>query len=58
MTKWLKKELKNGLKEKKRCQKLYDDWVDNEFNMGPLKFIFAVTSIKNQTPSFNTLNDL
>ena len=66
MIKQLKKELKHNLKEKKRCQKLYNDWVDNEFNMGPLKFIFAVTSntnnylnnIKDQLPSFNTLNDL
>lgn len=64
--KQLKCELKQANKEKKRCQKLYNDWVDDEFNMGPLKFVFAVISdankyfpnVKNQIPSFNTLNDL
>lgn len=65
MANWIKNELKHAKSEKKRCKKLYSDWVDNEYNCGPLKFIFAVVSesnnalnTKNNKPSFHTLNDL
>ena len=65
MKDWFKKELKRANKEKKRCKKLYSDWIDNEFNCGPNKFIFAITSDANNLLetkdieiSFNTLNDL
>lgn len=65
MANWTRSELKRANKEKKRCKKLYEDWVDNEFNCGPNKFIFGVISdannileTKNYEVSFNTLNDL
>ena len=65
MASWTKRELKRANKEKKRCKRLYADWVDNEFNCGPNKFIFGVISdansileTKNYEVSFNTLNDL
>ena len=56
-----KKELKQAKKEKLRCQKLYPDWEDNEFNCGPLKFIWGVKSwddLTTQEANFFTLNDL
>lgn len=52
----LQKELKWIKKEKLRCKKLYPDWEDNDFNCGPLKFIWAESTTIN--PSFSTLNDL
>ena len=67
MASWTSKELKKANKEKKRCKKMYKDWVDNEFNCGPNKFIFGIISDDNKnishapqdgTPSFYTLNDL
>lgn len=65
MSSWTKKEIKRANKEKKRCKKMYEDWVDNEFNCGANKFIFGITSdannileTKNCVVSFNTLNDL
>ena len=68
MANWANKELKRANKEKKRCKKLYEDWVDNEFNCGPNKFIFGIISKDNSyvlrnpqnisIPSFSTLNDL
>ena len=65
MISWTKKELKRANKEKKRCKKMYPDWVDNEFNCGANKFIYGVISesnnyleSKNNKVSFNTLNDL
>lgn len=65
MASWTKKEMKRANKERKRCKKMYPDWVDNEFNCGANKFIFGVISdsnnyleSKNNDVSFNTLNDL
>ena len=62
---WSKRELKRAKKEKKRCAKMYKDWIDNEYNCGPLKFVFAVVAEANSVftrlnlpPSFNTLNNL
>lgn len=65
MASWIKKELKRASKEKKRCKKIYSDWIDNEFNCGANKFIFGIISdsnnyldTKDNEVSFNTLNDL
>ena len=67
MASWTKTELKRANKEKKRCKKMYKDWVDNEFNCGPNKFIFGVISDDNKymleasqtgIASFQTLNNL
>ena len=54
-------ELTKIKKEKERCKNLYSDWEDNEFNCGPLKFIWAFTTIeceKGKELNFSTLNDL
>ena len=51
-----KKELNHIKREKKRCLKTYSDWEDDEYNCGPLKFIWALSS--NLNPNFSTLNDL
>lgn len=65
MKNWFRSELKRANKEKKRCKKLYKDWVDDEFNCGPNKFIFGVIADSNKyvessddVASFETLNDL
>ena len=61
MNKKLKKELKLAKKENKKCKKLYSDWEDNEFNCGPLKFIWGVVShddLHSSTPSFYSMNDI
>lgn len=67
MQSWVKKELRRANKEKKRCKKLYEDWVDDEFNCGPNKFIFGVISPDNKymleapqkgIANFYTLNNL
>lgn len=66
MTSWLIDNLDYSNKEKKRCKKLYKDWVDDEFNCGPNKFIFGVmnegnkylNAPQNKIVSFYTLNDL
>lgn len=62
----LNKETKNDLrrskKEKKRCQKLYADWKDDEYNCGPLKYIWGIKSYddlsETRDANFYTLNDL
>lgn len=56
-----RQEIKRGKKEARRCKKLYPDWEDNEFNCGPLKFIWGVISHDDMTatvPSFYSMNDL
>ena len=56
-----RKEIKAAEKEKKRCQKLYADWKDDEYNCGPLKYIWGIKSYDDLTlsePNFYTLNDL
>lgn len=66
MTSWLIDNLDYSNKEKKRCKKLYKDWVDDEFNCGPNKFIFGImnegnkylNAPQNKIVSFYTLNDL
>lgn len=57
MSKWLNKEIKRAKKEVKRCKKQYPDWKDNEYNSGPLKFIWGI-STQDLPASFYTLNDL
>lgn len=52
------KDLKIARKEKRRCAKAYDDWRDNEYNCGPLKYVIGVQSNGEYADNFNTLNDL
>ena len=67
MRNWVKAELKHAKQERKRCQKIYSDWRDDEFNCGANKFIFGILSDDNKIlseapqtgiPSFQTLNAL
>lgn len=44
-------------REKKRCQKLYPDWRDDEFNMLHNKFIWGFTPGCTNTPSFKSWED-
>lgn len=56
-----RQEFVKSKKEMKRCKKMYPDWEDNEFNCGPLKFIWGVLSednIRPCEPSFYSLNDI
>ena len=52
----LKKELKKCKKEKIRCAKQYDDWKDDDYNCGPLKFIWGLNTNSVEEPNFRTLN--
>ena len=52
-----KQELKRAQKEKSRCAKTYKDWNDDEFNCGPLKFIWGIQYNGEITDNFNSLND-
>ena len=59
--KYIKNNLKKSTKEKRRCQKLYPDWKDDEYNCGPLKYIWGVKSHDDLTlnnANFCTLNNL
>lgn len=61
LNKETKEDLRRSKKEKKRCQKLYADWKDNECNCGPLKYIWGIKSYDDLTlsePNFYTLTDL
>ena len=61
LNKETKEDLRRSKKEKKRCQKLYADWKDDEYNCGPLKYIWGIKSYDDLTlsePNFYTLNDL
>jgi hypothetical protein len=58
LNKITKKELIKAEKEKKRCQKLYSDWKDDEYNCGPLRYIWGIQHNGEDTNNFNTLNDL
>ena len=56
-----KNELKRAKKEKIRCQKMYSDWKDDEYNCGPLKFIWGIKSADDFTSNganFYTMNDI
>ena len=57
--KWRIYKLTNKAKqEKRRCAAAYEDWQDDEYNMGPCKFIWGVQRNKETNPSFCTLNDI
>ena len=61
LSKQTKLELKQAKKERERCQKLYSDWKDDEYNCGPLKFVWGKKSNDDLTSiptNFHTLNDL
>ena len=61
LNKTTREELKKSKKEKRRCKKLYDDWEDNEYNCGPLKFIWGVKSYDDHTAvnvNFYSMNDI
>lgn len=53
---WTKKQLEIAAEQRNRCQKLYSDWKDNEFNCADNKFIWGVSYQPEETPSFCTLN--
>ena len=59
LKKWLKLEQRRYRQRKKYCQKMYEDWEDNEFNYLDNKFVWAKVAegSKPETPSFITLND-
>ena len=57
----IKREMKRMEKERKRCAKQYPDWKNDEYNCGPLKFIWGVLSsddLSGYPANFYTLNDL
>lgn len=56
MKSWSSEQIEKSKAEKKRCSKEYSDWKDDEYNMGPLKFIFAVPVHCYEVPSFCSLN--
>lgn len=56
MKSWSSKQIEKAKLEKERCSKNYPDWKDDEYNMGPLKFIFAVPVHCYEIPSFCSLN--
>ena len=56
MKKFLKKEFKRYLKEKKRCAAQYPDWRDDNFNVLDNKFIWGFNSMGDE-PSFATWNE-
>ena len=61
LNKETKEDLRRSKKEKKRCQKLYADWKDDEYNCGSLKYIWGIKShddLSANKANFYTLNDL
>lgn len=58
MDRVLRKELRQAEKEKKRCKKQYPDWEDNEYNCGPLKYVWGVQSNSQDATNFYQLTDL
>ena len=62
LNKETKEDLRRSKKEKKRCQKLYADWKDDEYNCGTLKYIWGIKSYddlsETNKANFYTLNDL
>lgn len=59
LKRYLRKEQRKYKKDKIRCAKEYPDWVDDEFNMTDLKFIWGILpkGSRETTPSFVTFND-
>ena len=58
MNKELKQEIKNAKKDIKRCKKQYPDWKDDEYNCGPLKYVWGIQSNGQDATNFYQLNDL
>ena len=62
LSKQTRDELRLAKKEQKRCEKVYPDWKNDEYNCGPLKYIWGIQSSddlsKSTNANFNTLNDL
>lgn len=56
MGSWTEEQLKIAADQRKRCQKLYPDWKDDEFNCAENKFIWGISYNPEHTPSFSTLN--
>ena len=56
MKSWSSEQIEKAKLEKERCAKEYSDWKDDEYNMGPLKFIFAIPVHNYEIPSFCSLN--
>lgn len=56
LKKFLKKEFKRYLKEKKRCAAQYPDWRDDSFNVLDNKFIWGFNSMGDE-PSFAAWNE-
>ena len=56
MKSWSSEQIEKAKLEKESCSKKYPDWKDDEYNMGPLKFIFAVPVHCYEIPSFCSLN--
>ena len=56
MGSWTEEQLKIAADQRKRCQKLYPDWKDDEFNCADNKFIWGISYNPECTPSFSTLN--
>ena len=62
LSKKTRADLRRSKKEKNRCKKLYTDWKDDEYNCGPLKYIWGIKSCddlsETKDANFYTLNDL
>lgn len=54
-SKLFKIEMKKSKREKSRCKKLYPDWKDDEYNCGPLKYVWGVKTNKDSATNFNEL---
>lgn len=53
---WAEEQLRIAAKQRKRCQELYPDWKDDEFNCADNKFVWGISHNSEQVPSFSTLN--
>ncbi len=53
---WAEEQLRVAAKQRKRCQELYPDWKDDEFNCADNKFVWGISHNPEQVPSFSTLN--
>ena len=57
INKSLRKEFRAIKKEKKRCRKLYPDWVDDDLNCLHNQFIWGYNAYDLSPASFATLNE-
>lgn len=56
MEHWTAKQLEIAAEQRKRCQELYPDWKNDEFNCADNKFIWGISHQPEEIPSFCTLN--